>query len=61
MDEWIGLRSVDLAADASDINIDDVGHGIKMKIPYVLQQHRSRDNLALVTDKVLENLKFSWQ
>ena len=29
MDEWIGLRSVDLAADASDINIDDVGHGSK--------------------------------
>ena len=31
-----------------------------MKI-YVLQQHRSRDTLALVTNKILENLKFSWQ
>src|SRR6516165_7267127 len=61
MDKWVGLSNVDLAADASDINIDDVGHGIEMKIPYVLQQHRPRDNLALVANQVFEKLKFSWQ
>ena len=61
MDKWIGLPSVDFTADASDIHIDDVGHGIEMKIPYVLQQHRPRDNLALVANQVFEKLKFSRQ
>ncbi len=61
MDEGIGLHSVDLAANASDINVDDVGRGIEMEIPYVLQQHRPRDNLALVANQVLDNLEFSWQ
>ena len=32
-----------------------------MKIPHVLQQHRPRDNLALVANQVFEKLKFSWQ
>jgi hypothetical protein len=61
MDERIGLRSVDLAADTSDINVDEVGSRIKMEIPYVLQQHRPRDNLALVANQVFENLELSWQ
>ena len=61
MDKWIGLPSIDLAADSSDIHIDDIGHGIEMKVPYMLKQHRPRDNLALVADQVFEKLKFSRQ
>jgi hypothetical protein len=37
MDERIGLLTVDLAANASDIDVDDVGRGIEMEIPYMLQ------------------------
>src|SRR2546421_10175181 len=61
MDERIGLPTVDLAADASDINVYDVGRGVKMEIPHVLQQHRPGDNLAFVANQGFENLKFSWQ
>ena len=36
MDERTGLLVVDLAADTPDIHVDDVGHWIKMEIPYIL-------------------------
>ena len=56
MDERIGVLTVDLAADASDIDVDDVGRGVKMDIPYMLQQHRSGNNLAFVANQVFEEL-----
>ena len=61
MNERIGLRAIDLAPHPSDVNVDDVRHGIKMKIPNVLQQHRARDNLTLVAHKVLKDLEFPRQ
>ena len=61
MDERIGLLAVDLAADASDIDVNDVCRWVKMQIPYMLQQHRPRNNLALVANQLLENLEFSRQ
>ena len=36
MDERIGQLTVDLAADTPDIYVDDIGHWIKMEIPYML-------------------------
>src|SRR5215831_4956459 len=61
MNERIGLLAVDFAADASDIDVDDVGRGVKMQIPYVLQQHRPRNDVTFVTDQILENLKLPRQ
>src|SRR5580704_18736575 len=61
VDERVGLLTVDLAADASDVNVDDVGRGVKMQIPYMLQQHRARDHLAFVAHQILENLEFPRQ
>src|ERR1700719_2681744 len=61
MDKGIGLLIVDLASDASDIDVDDIGGRVKMEIPYVLQQHRPRDNPTLIAHQVLENLKFARQ
>src|SRR5579859_1639567 len=61
VNERVGLLAVDFAADASDIDIDDVGRGVKMQVPYVLQQHRPRHHLAFVADEVLENLKLARQ
>src|SRR6266481_1756959 len=61
MDQRIGLVTVDLAADASDINVDNVGRGIKMQIPDMLQQHRSGNNLAFVANQILKNLELAWQ
>src|SRR4029077_2191981 len=61
VDERIGLLAVDLPAHASDVNVDDVGRGVEVQIPHVLQQHRAGDDLALVAHEVLENLKFARQ
>src|ERR1043166_1642347 len=61
VDERIGLLTVNLAADASDVDIDDVGRGIEMEIPYMLQQHRPRNNLAFIANQVLEKLELSRQ
>src|SRR5262249_54096371 len=61
MDEGIGLVTVDLTADASDIDVDDVGRRVKMQIPHMLQQQRPRHDLTLVANQKLENLKFPRQ
>src|SRR3954451_13846925 len=61
VDQRIGLGVVDLAADATDIDVDDVGRGIEMQIPDMLEQHRTRDDAALVTDEIFEQLKFARQ
>jgi hypothetical protein len=36
MDKRVGLLAVHLAADASDIDVNDVGRGVKVEIPYML-------------------------
>src|SRR5262249_7743072 len=61
MNERVGLLTVDLAADASDIHVDDVGRGVKMQIPYMLQQHRPGHDLVGVADQVFEDLEFARQ
>src|SRR5215510_6859613 len=61
MNERIGLLTVDLSADAPDIHVDDVGRGVEVQIPYMLQQHRSGNNPAVIANEVLENLKFARQ
>ena len=61
MDQRIGLAAVDFAANPSDVNIDDVGRWIKMQIPDVLQEHRSRNHVADVANKIFEQLKLSRQ
>src|SRR3981189_3361726 len=61
MDQRIGLQAVDLATDASDIDIDDVCRGIEMKIPDVLQQHGARHDAAFVAREIFQKLKFPGQ
>src|SRR6266700_105541 len=61
MDQRKGLLAVDLATDASDIDIDDVCRGIEMKIPDVLQQHGAGHDAAFVAREILQKLKFPGQ
>src|ERR1700693_2512139 len=63
MNERKGLLTVDLAANAADIDVDDVhvGRGIVMEVPDVLQQHRPRNNLAFVANQIFENPEFAGQ
>src|SRR6266702_7965346 len=61
VDQRIGLAVVDLAADAPAIDIDDVGGGIEVQIPDMLEQHRTGDDAALVADEIFEQLKLPRQ
>src|ERR1700730_3316488 len=61
VDEGVGLLTVDLAPDASDIDVDDVGRGVKMQIPYMLQQHRARHHLAGIAHEIFEHLELARQ
>ena len=61
VDQWIILIAVDLSADTTNINIDDVRGRVVMKFPHVLQQHGSRNDLSLASNEVFEKLKFTGQ
>src|SRR5262249_45639219 len=61
MNERVGLLTVDLSADAPDVHVNDVGRGVEVQVPYMLQQHRSGNNPAVIANEVLENLKFARQ
>jgi hypothetical protein len=59
MDERVSLLVIDLATDTPDIDIDDVGRRVKMKIPNVLQQHRPRNDPTFIANQVLKQLEFA--
>src|SRR6202140_1624276 len=61
MDQRIGLLAVDFATHPSDIDVDDIGRGIEMQVPDVLQQHRPGNDAAFVAHQILQQLKFFWQ
>src|SRR3954452_4786898 len=61
MDQWIRLLIVDLPAYATDVDVDNVGGGIEMKIPDVLQQHRPRHDTPFVPRKIFQKLEFPRQ
>jgi len=57
----IGLvPGIQLTAQATDMGFDNIGFGIKMKIPDVFKQHGASDNLSGMTDKILKQAKLSW-
>src|SRR6185312_5843664 len=58
MDQRIGLLVVDLSAQPSNIDIDDVGRRIEMKVPDVLQQHGPGYDAALIAHQIFQKLEF---
>src|SRR5689334_20481428 len=58
MDQRIGLLAIDLATQASDIDVDNIRRGIEMQIPDVLQQHRAGHDAAFVAHQILQQLEF---
>src|SRR5438046_1802065 len=61
VDQRIGLLVVQLGAHASDIDIDNVGRGIKVQVPDMLQQHGARYDAALIAHQILQQLEFAGQ
>ena len=41
------------------MDVDDVGLGVEMVVPDFLQQHRSGDDLALMSHEMLEKTKLA--
>ena len=41
VDQRIILFAIDLAANPTDIDIDDIGRRVKMQVLYVMQKHRT--------------------
>src|SRR6516164_2051054 len=58
MNERIRLLIVYLAPNPPDIDVDDVGGRIEMKVPNMLKQHGARHDPALVADQIFEQLEF---
>src|SRR5262249_30910214 len=61
VNERIRLGGVNLAAHAPDIDVDDVGGGIEMQVPNVLQQHGPRYDLAFVAGQIFQQLELARQ
>src|ERR1700756_3180143 len=61
MDQRIGLTIVDFGAKAANVNVNDIRSRVEVQVPYVLQQHGSRDHLADITNEIFQQLELSWQ
>src|ERR1700736_6618786 len=45
---------IDLAAEPSDMDVDEVGTRIEVIVPNLLEEHGPGDDLAMVPDQMLE-------
>ena len=61
MDQRIRLLTVYLAADATNIDVNDIGGGVEMNIPDMLPQHRPWNYATFVTNQIFQELEFSRQ
>jgi hypothetical protein len=59
VDQRIGLIAVDFAANAPDINVNDVGRGTEMQVPDLFQQHCTRHDVPFVAHQVFKDVKFA--
>ena len=55
------MAAVDFPTNTADIDIDDIGCWVEVQIPYVLQEHGSRDHLTNIASQIFEQLKLPWQ
>src|ERR1700760_3650823 len=61
MNQRIGLQVVDLAAQAADIDINDIGRRVEVEIPDMLQHHGPRYDPTLVAHEIFQQLEFLGQ
>jgi len=57
-DEWALVAGVDLAAEIVDVDVDNIGHGVKVQAPDLFNDGSARDGLAGVTHEKFEQGKF---
>jgi hypothetical protein len=61
VDERREALRVDLAAQAADVHVDDVGAGIEVVAPDLLEDHRAREHVARVAHEGFEQAEFDRQ
>src|SRR6516165_9321760 len=57
----VAVVIVDLPANASDIDVDDIGRWIEIQVPDLLQQHGPRYDLTRVAHQIFKHLEFPRQ
>src|SRR6185503_6282903 len=58
MNQFDPELAVDLGAQAADMGLDHAGARIEMKVPDVLEQHGSSDQLLGIAHEVFEQFEF---
>ena len=58
MQKLLGIIFIDFLSQMVDINIDHVGKGVKIIIPNMFGDHRSRQHLPLVSQEIFEQAVF---
>jgi hypothetical protein len=48
------IAGVDFAAEIVDVDIDDIGHGVKIEFPHLLDDRGARNGLALMAHEEFE-------
>src|SRR5689334_124915 len=59
VDQIVGEGSVDLGTQARNMRFDDAGLGIEVKVPDALEQHRARDDAALIAHEEFKQAKLA--
>src|ERR1700730_19077271 len=54
VDERRLTGQIDLAAEPADMDVDEVSTRIEVIVPDLLEEHGSRDDLAVVPDQIFE-------
>jgi len=60
MNEIGFIPGIQLGAQAADMSFDNIGFGIKMKIPDVFKQHGASDHLSGMTNQIFKQAKLGW-
>lgn len=56
-DEGAFVAQIDFAPEVINIDVDDIGHGVKIELPNLFDNRSARDRLALMEDEELEQGK----
>lgn len=56
--KWAVIAGVDFAAEIVDVDIHDIGHGVKIEFPHLLDDRGARNGLAFMAHEEFEEGEF---
>jgi hypothetical protein len=60
MDQRYFPRHIDLAAQATEMNIHEIGAGVEPIAPNLLEQHGPGDDLSRMAEQIFEQFDLAW-